>query len=59
MDRSNEVTPAAMSVFRSDLQGLVQGGMELEDALAEAVEANLNITVTSALEPEDNPQVSQ
>ena len=33
--------------------------MELEDALAEAVEANLNITVTSALEPEDNPQASQ
>lgn len=59
MDRSNEVTPAAMSAFRSDLQGLVQGGMELEDALAEAVEANLNITVTSALEPEDNPQASQ
>ena len=59
MDRSNEVTPAAMSTFRSDLQGLVKGGMELEDALAEAVEANLNITVTSALEPEDNPQASQ
>ena len=59
MDRSNEVTPAAMSAFHSDLQGLVHGGMDLEDALAEAVEANLNITVTSALEPEDNPQASQ
>ena len=45
------VSRAEVQAVKSDLQGLVAEGMELEEALEEAIQANLPVTMSEPTSP--------
>ena len=47
------VSRAEVQAVKSDLQGLVAEGMELEEALEEAIQANLPVTMSKPTSPEE------